>query len=76
MQSGMFLVVLKFFFLIVFGGIEALIVFILLSPHREQPTVKYHPRWQPSKDYQSAVGWVDCWIRTQDFSFTIWYNYQ
>ncbi len=27
-------------------------------------------------DWQSTVDWGDCWIRTQDCSFTIWCHYQ
>jgi hypothetical protein len=40
------------FSLIVFGGPKALfcIFFSPLSPFRGQPTVKYHPRWQPSQE--------------------------
>jgi hypothetical protein len=51
-----------FFSLIVFG------VFFLkthLPPLRGQHTAKCHPR---SKDWQSTVGWGDCWIWTQDCS--------
>jgi hypothetical protein len=37
-----------FFFLIVFGGTEVLIILHFpLPPLRGQPTVKCHPRWQP-----------------------------
>jgi hypothetical protein len=47
-----------------------------LPPLREQPTAKCHPRWQPISGQQSTVGWGDCWIWTQDCSFTIWCRYQ
>ncbi len=43
---------------------------------RGQPTAKCQPRWQPISGKQSTVGWGDCWIRTQDCSFTIWCHYQ
>ncbi len=47
-----------------------------LPPLRGQPTTKCHPIWQPISGQQSIVGWGDCWIRTQDCSFTIWCRYQ
>ncbi len=47
-----------------------------LPPLRGQPTAKCHPRWQPISGQQSTVGWGDCWIQTQDCSFTIWCRYQ
>jgi hypothetical protein len=47
-----------------------------LPPLRGQPTAKCHPRWQPISGQQSIVGWGDCWIQTQDCSFTIWCRYQ
>ncbi len=69
-----------FFSLIVFGGTEVpIILHFPLPPLRGQPTVKCHPRWQPISglpSVQSTVGWGDCWIRTQDCSFTIWCCYQ
>jgi hypothetical protein len=66
-----------FFSLIVFGGTEVPIVYIFpLPPLRGQPATKSHPRWQPISGQQSTVGWGDCWIRTQDCSFTIWCHYQ
>ncbi len=52
-----------------------LLIFSSAAP-RGQPTVKCHPRWQPIAGQQSTVGWGDCWIRTQDCSFTIWCCYQ
>jgi hypothetical protein len=47
-----------------------------LPPLRGQPTAKRHPRWQPISGQQSTYGWGDCWIQTQDCSFTIWCCYQ
>jgi hypothetical protein len=35
------------FFFVVFGGPKALLFHSPLPPLRGQPTVKYHPRWQP-----------------------------
>jgi hypothetical protein len=34
------------------------------------------PDGSQSKDWQSTVGWGDCWIWTQDCSFIIWCRYQ
>jgi hypothetical protein len=58
---------IAFFSFIVFGGTEVPIVYILLSQGL--------PDGSSSKDWQSTVGWGDCWIRTQDCSFTIWCCY-
>jgi hypothetical protein len=66
-----------FFSLIVFGGTEVPIVYILvcrLSENSQQGSAI--PDGSPSKDWQSNVGWGDCWIKTQYCSFTIWCCYQ
>ncbi len=47
-----------------------------LPPLRGQPTANCHPRWKPISGQPSTVGWGDCWIWTQDCSFTIWCRYQ
>jgi hypothetical protein len=61
-----------FFSLIVFGGTKVPIVFILLCRRSEDSLQgSAMPDGSPSKDWQSTVGWGDCWIRTQDCSFTI-----
>ncbi len=66
-----------FFSLIVFGGTEVPIVYILLCcPSEDSLQQSAFPDGSPSKDWQSTVGWGDCWIRTQDCSFTIWCRYK
>ncbi len=67
----------NFFSLIVFGGTEVHIIYILLcSPSEDSLQESVVPDGSPSKDWQSTVGWGDCWILTQDCSFTIWCHYQ
>jgi hypothetical protein len=61
----------------VFGGTEVPVVYILLCrPSEDTLQGRAIPDGSPSKDWQSTVGWGDCWIRTQDYSFTIWCHYQ
>ncbi len=66
-----------FFSFIVFGGTEVPIVYILLC-HPSEDSLQWITILDgtPSLDWQSTVGWVDCWIWTQDCSFTIWWRYQ
>ncbi len=67
----------SFFFLIVFNGTKVLIVYILLCrPSEDSLLLSAIPVGSPSKDWQSSVGWGDCWIQTQDCIFTIWCRYQ
>jgi hypothetical protein len=56
-----------FFSLIVFGRTKVAIVFYILLCLPSDGSA--------SQDWQSTVGWGDCWIRTQDCSFTIWCYY-
>ncbi len=62
-----------FFTFIVFGGSEVPIVFytLLCCPSEESLQGSAIPDGSPSKDWQSTVGWGDCWIRIQDCSSTI-----
>jgi hypothetical protein len=52
-----------------------LFLFSSVTPQRTA-YMKVHPRWQPVLGLAVHVGWGDCWIRTQDCSFTIWCCYQ
>jgi hypothetical protein len=53
----------SFFSLIVFGGIEEPIVYILLChPSEDSLQESAIPDGSPSQDWQSTVGWGDCWI--------------
>jgi hypothetical protein len=61
-----------FFPLIVFGGSEVPIVYILLChPPEDSLQGSAIPDGSPSKDWQSTVGWEDCWIQTQDCNFPV-----
>ncbi len=61
----------------VFGGTEVPIVSILLyRPSEDSLQGSAIPDGSPSKDWQSTVGWGDCWIQTQDCSVSIWCRYQ
>ncbi len=56
-----------FFFFNFFGGTEVPIVHILLCRHSEDSLQgSAFPDGSPSKDWQSTVGWGDCWIQTQN----------
>ncbi len=50
--------------------------FFLCRPSEESLQRSAIPDGSPSQDWQSTVGWGDCWIWTQDCSFTIWCRYQ
>jgi hypothetical protein len=66
-----------FFPFIVFDGTEGPIVYILLCrPSEDSLQRSAIPDGSPSKDWQSAVGWGDCCILTQDSNFTILGRYQ
>jgi hypothetical protein len=68
-----------FLFLNCFSGTKVPIVYILLCRPSEDSlqgnAILDIPDGSPSKDWQSTVGWGDCWILTQDCSFTIWCRY-
>jgi hypothetical protein len=52
-------------------------VYILLfRPSEDSLQWSAIPDGSPSQAWQSTVNWRDCWIRTQDCSFTIWCCYQ
>ncbi len=64
---------LYFLLLIVFGGPEALFVYILLCrPSEDSLEWSTIPDGSASKDRQSTVGWGDCRIWTRDCRFTVW----
>ncbi len=67
-----------FFSLSVFDGTEVLIVYIFLwRPSEDSLQWSAIPDGsRPSKDWQSTIGWGNYWIRTQDWSITIWCRYQ
>ncbi len=53
----------NFFSLIVSSGTEVPIVYILLCrPSEDSLQGSAIPDGSPSKDWQSTVGWGDCWI--------------
>jgi hypothetical protein len=65
------------FSLTIFDGPEVLIVYILLCrPSGDSLQRSAIREGSPSQDWQSTVGWGDCWIQTQDGNFTIWCHYQ
>jgi hypothetical protein len=49
---------------------------LLCHPSEDSLQGSAIPVGSPSEDWQSTVGWVDCWIRTQDCSFTMGCHYQ
>jgi hypothetical protein len=66
-----------YFSFIVFDGLEVLFVYdLLFRPQRTAYSEVTIPDGNPSKDWQSTVGWGVCWIRTQDCRFTVWHRYQ
>jgi hypothetical protein len=78
-ESNMFIwpVSLSFFPELFFGGITVPIVYIhLCRPSEDSLQQSAIPDGSPSQDWQSTVGWGDCWIPTKDCSFTIWSRYQ
>ncbi len=66
-----------FLSLIVFGGPEALFLFILLC-HSSEDSLQWGtiPDGSLSKEWQSTVDWGDCQIWTRDCRFTVWCLYQ
>jgi hypothetical protein len=63
----------KHFSLIVFVGPETLLfIFSSGAPQMTAYSEESIPDGSPSKGWHSTVGWGDCEIRTQDWSFTVW----
>ncbi len=49
------------------------LIFTSVAPHRGQPAVKCHPRWQPTRRLAVSCGLGRHRIRTRDCRTTVWH---